>query len=75
MMNYCIFLPPPYFQRLSAINNDRSLNNDCLRLKMFKPMTESTSIHEIGYISANNGLILKIQNLSYSAERSRPDQT
>ncbi len=38
-------------------------------------MTESTSIHEIGYISTNNGPILKIQNVAYSAERSRPDQS
>ena len=40
---------------------------------MLKPMTESNDFnHEIGYISTNNGPILKIQNLAYSAERSRP---
>ena len=38
-----------------------------------EPMNESTSINKTGHISANNGPILKIQNLSYSAERYRPD--
>ncbi len=40
-------------------------------MKMSKPMNESTSIHKIGHISANNGLILKIQNLPFSAFRAR----
>ncbi len=52
-MNTCTeIFASPYFQRPSAMNNDRFLNNDCPHLKMLKPMTELTSIHATSHTTS-----------------------
>ena len=60
-----ISLIGPYFSNSIAKN----IGHDCLvKYENYK----LTWFHKIGRISANYGPILKIQNLAYSAERSRP---